>query len=390
MANSDKNVVITPNTSSSTADPQIAFSGADASTGPQTITLKAYPTNSGTLSFEGSAGQLFSVTNSFSGTIFSVNDASGIPSIEVIDSGLVKLAQYGGNILIGGSTSVSDQGQARLQVYHTSYTAEPYAGVLIKNTSSTGTQHTGLAIDAVQQAHVRFLLNGNLRWQIRVGNGNGTDDFRIYSWTANADAISINNSGTVNFSTAPTQGGGSSFGINVTGSAGTVTARNFTIGSTTRSVNHSADVSWSLADIGAAASSHTHSYAGSSSAGGQANTALVLSASDGTGYNTGMVALAARSAVSNPNQYSYGMFLEFKNASVVSGLGNYAGLLTVAPYGGGTGSGDPNYQLGFSPQAADSTVPPTLRIRAGVATTWGSWSILTTAARTFAQNLILG
>ena len=38
------------------------------------------------------------------------------------------------------------------------------------------------------------------------------------------------------------------------------TARNITIGSTKKSVNGGADVSWSLSEIGAAASSHTHSY----------------------------------------------------------------------------------------------------------------------------------
>jgi hypothetical protein len=113
MANSDKNIVITPNISSTTADPRIVFSGADASTGPQNITLQAYPTNSGTLSFEGSAGQLFSISNTMSGTIFSANDVSGIPSIEVLDTGLVKIAQYSGNLLVGSGT---DSGIAKVQI----------------------------------------------------------------------------------------------------------------------------------------------------------------------------------------------------------------------------------------------------------------------------------
>lgn len=113
MANSDKNIVITPNISSTTADPKIVFSGADASTSAQNITLQAYPTNSGTLSFEGSAGQLFSISNTMTGTIYSVNDVSGIPSIEVLDNGLVKLAQYSGNIVLGSSI---DNGIAKLQV----------------------------------------------------------------------------------------------------------------------------------------------------------------------------------------------------------------------------------------------------------------------------------
>lgn len=113
MANSDKNIVITPNISSSTADPQIVFSGANASLGPQNITLRVYPTNSGTLSFEGSAGQLFSITNSLAGTIFSVNDVSGVPSIEVTDAGLIRLAQYGGYVAFGNSTAVSAAGSTQ-------------------------------------------------------------------------------------------------------------------------------------------------------------------------------------------------------------------------------------------------------------------------------------
>ena len=86
MANSDKNIVITPNISSTTDYAKIVFSGADSSTSAQNITLRAYPTNGGTLSFEGSAGQLMSIANTMSGTIFSANDVSGIPSIEVLDT----------------------------------------------------------------------------------------------------------------------------------------------------------------------------------------------------------------------------------------------------------------------------------------------------------------
>ena len=104
MALTDKNIVITPNIGSA-SDPQIVFSGADASTGPQNITVKAYPQNNGTLSFEGSAGQLFSITNSLTGTIFSVNDISGIPSIEVLDTGAIRLAPFGGNVTLGSTTA---------------------------------------------------------------------------------------------------------------------------------------------------------------------------------------------------------------------------------------------------------------------------------------------
>lgn len=106
MALSDKNILITPNIGN-TADPKIVFSGADASTAAQNITLQVLPTNNGTLSFEGSAGQLFSIQNSLSGTIFSVNDISGIPSIEVLDTGEVKLAAYNGFVSINNSTAAT-------------------------------------------------------------------------------------------------------------------------------------------------------------------------------------------------------------------------------------------------------------------------------------------
>lgn len=129
MALTDKDILITPNRGQS-SDPKIVFSGADAGTGPQTISLNVYPQNNGTLSFEGSAGQLFSITNSMSGTIYSVNDVSGIPSIEVLDTGLIKLAQYSGNILLGTST---DNG-SKLQVNGTSSISTNAAGPILKIT----------------------------------------------------------------------------------------------------------------------------------------------------------------------------------------------------------------------------------------------------------------
>jgi hypothetical protein len=112
MALSDKNIVITPNIGSNN-DPQIVFSGADASLGPQNITIRVYPTSNGTLSIEGSAGQLFAVTNSLTGSLFSVNDVSGIPSIEVFDTGIVRLAQYSGAVIVGGTAW---DGSSKLQI----------------------------------------------------------------------------------------------------------------------------------------------------------------------------------------------------------------------------------------------------------------------------------
>jgi len=104
MALNDKNILITPNSGSSTVDPSIQFVGANTATSA-TVTVRVYPTNSGTLSVEGSLGQLLSLSNSFTGTFFSVNDISGIPSITVADSGLVQLTPYGGQVTVGGTAN---------------------------------------------------------------------------------------------------------------------------------------------------------------------------------------------------------------------------------------------------------------------------------------------
>ena len=53
-------------------------------------------------------------------------------------------------------------------------------------------------------------------------------------------------------------------------------ARNITIGNSKKSFDGTADITFSLSDIGASASGHTHNYAGSSSAGGAANSATKL------------------------------------------------------------------------------------------------------------------
>lgn len=129
MSNADKNILITPNRGSSTDDPKIEFVGADSSNGGQTITAVVYPTSNGTLSFEGSSGQLFSITNDLTGTIFSVNDISGIPSIEVDDDGTVRLAEFDGNVLIGTAT---DNGTDKLQVLG-SVSASSFSGDLDYN-----------------------------------------------------------------------------------------------------------------------------------------------------------------------------------------------------------------------------------------------------------------
>lgn len=211
MATSYKNIVITPNTGSNN-EPKIVFSGANT-TANTDIAIYTYPASNGTLSIEGSAGQLFSVTNSLSGTIFSVNDVSGIPSIEVLDTGAVKLAQYGGNVGVGistanakfhvsgsaiitgsldlgtplplldGGTGVSSAPAAAAQLmgYTTTVTGSNAGVTTLNNTSSQYQIFTGSTTQNITLPVTSTLTTG---WTFHIVN-NSTTNLTVYSSGAN-------------------------------------------------------------------------------------------------------------------------------------------------------------------------------------------------------------
>jgi hypothetical protein len=147
MANSDKNIIITPYVSGVT-QPQIKFVGQ----GNDPIYLKVLDGVSGSgatsgaaLSVEGSAGQLFSVVNRLgTGSIFSVNDISGIPLIDANANGNISLAGYFGNVGIGftsPSTKLAVNGSATVtetvycnSLYTTTIENSVYDGNFFVNT----------------------------------------------------------------------------------------------------------------------------------------------------------------------------------------------------------------------------------------------------------------
>jgi len=68
-------------------------------------TIVARMLTSDVLTFSGARGQLFSISDSFTGTIFGVYDISGVPAIEAYDTGNVVLTETFGNVGIGVVTS---------------------------------------------------------------------------------------------------------------------------------------------------------------------------------------------------------------------------------------------------------------------------------------------
>jgi hypothetical protein len=119
---------------------------------------------------------------------------------------------------------------------------------------------------------------------------------------------------------------------------------------------------------------------GNASTATNATNAAFLRQTDGTGLLTPVQSITtsgARGTDLAPNTYNHGIFSEFKNSSLYSAAGNYSGLITYANWTGTTAStGDPSYQFLFSPAGVNSTAAPTLRIRAGIDTTWGAFSTI--------------
>jgi len=91
-------------TSDNTFTPKMVFTGSGVTDTPirmKVLSSHASASTSGTaLAFEGTEGQLFGITDNLSsGTIFSVNDITGLPLISANASGDVKLAEFGRDLI---------------------------------------------------------------------------------------------------------------------------------------------------------------------------------------------------------------------------------------------------------------------------------------------------
>jgi hypothetical protein len=107
-------------TTNNTVVPKIEFTGSGVTDTPirmKVLSSHASASTSGTaLSFEGTQGQLFGITDNLSsGTIFSVNDITGLPMIEVDASGDVKVGRFANSVVLY-SPSVSGSVQGNLDV----------------------------------------------------------------------------------------------------------------------------------------------------------------------------------------------------------------------------------------------------------------------------------
>ncbi len=231
---------------------------------------------------------------------------------------------------------------------------------------------------------------------------------------------------------------------NATTASTWATGRTLTIGATGKSVDGSAAVSWTRAEIevprtttstsiGIETDESCIAYVGSISLFGQTDGALYSHAYSSSwkhqifgDYRTGQIAIrgrnngtwqAWRTVLDSSNYNSYAPTLtgtgasgnwgiqsirvtspdgdriasnklpttspqsvrfDFANASSVGTAGNYAGVMTYAPWTGTTAStGDSSYQLVFGNASGfNASGPAQLRLRNGIDSTWNSWQVI--------------
>lgn len=170
MADSDKNIVITPQTSQ-TADPTIEFKSGATSGDPITLNITDDGTTS-SLSFAGSAGQLFSITNDLTGTIFAVADGSGIPIIEADADGTVRIAEFGGQLDVGGAITTTEDVTVAGTLTANAVVSSLYMEEVELSSTTSGTFNIDVNDDSILFLDTAMTAN----WTINVrGDATNTD-----------------------------------------------------------------------------------------------------------------------------------------------------------------------------------------------------------------------
>lgn len=99
-------LVITGATASVSGSFNITSGNINVSSGSIIITKSGSGTSDPLFDVEGSQGQLFSVIDSFSGSLMSVNDISGFPILDVRSDDTITMGTFGSNALIVSGSSV--------------------------------------------------------------------------------------------------------------------------------------------------------------------------------------------------------------------------------------------------------------------------------------------
>ena len=166
-----KDILIVPGSSN------IQFSGSAANN------IKLETLDSGSVAYTSNSGSLFTITNSFTGSLFSVGDVSGVPILDVNSDDTVTLGQFSSplkvftnasshTIISGSSTSTGSFG--RLQAT----TIGGNSPLNIESPNLTGNVGIGTATPSNYHSQAHNLViyeNGNSGMTIAsVNNASGT------------------------------------------------------------------------------------------------------------------------------------------------------------------------------------------------------------------------
>ncbi len=203
------------------------------------------------------------------------------------------------------------------------------------------------------------------RLRFRISNdATGSIDDKAEFSTPDNDGLLINNNVVLNAANynnyAPTKSGGGATGtwaINITGSAGSA-------GSVAWNGISGRPNNFVFNDGG------TYSINVTGNAGTSTSTRFVQAPDGDRNPNTKL-----------PTTSGQSVRFDFAQAGYTGTGGNYAGVMTYAPWTGTTSStGDASYQLAFGSTAINGGGTPQLRIRKGIDSTWNSWYDLLTSA----------
>ena len=260
MANSDKNIRITTSRNKATL-PSIVFTGSSA--GTSVLTLEVRDDNS--IAFTGLDGDVFSLDYDLSsGTIWSVNDKTGVPFLRTSFNGLIGLAEFGGTVGIG-QTNPLYKLDVKGQVGFASTNDNSYS-ILIDNVSAVGSN----SLQIRSQNDLRFYNTGNTFYtgfQAGAATANTTYTWPLTSPASGTSVLQSDTSGTLSWVAVSASGGGAgtvasgtanqvaiyaATGASVSGAANlTYNTTSVTVANTTASTNNSSGALLVYGGIGA-------------------------------------------------------------------------------------------------------------------------------------------
>jgi hypothetical protein len=201
MANSDKNIRITTSRNKATL-PSIVFTGSSA--GTSVLTLEVRDDNS--IAFTGLDGDVFALDYDLSsGTIWSVNDKTGVPFLRTSFNGLIGIAEFGGTVGIG-QTNPLYKLDVKGNVGFASTNDNSYS-ILIDNVSAAGSN--SLQLRAAND--LRFYNTGNTFYtgfQAGAATANTTYTWPLTSPASGTSVLQSDTSGTLSWVAAAAGGGG--------------------------------------------------------------------------------------------------------------------------------------------------------------------------------------